>query len=336
MGNNVFGIDLGTYNIRIYSGHNDSIIIEKNMIAIENKVNLFAFGDSAFEMYEKSPANIQTSFPLTNGVIADIKNMQILIKSFIEIASKNNYKNADFYITVPTDITEVEKRAFYDLIKESKLKARNIFMIEKAVADGIGLGVDVKSSQGMMVVDVGYNTTEISVLSLGGIVLSKLIKTGGFKFDDVIRNTVRREYSLVIGAKSAERLKMSLAELKKNNAPALVYGRDIVSGLPMEREVSVSLIEECLKEHFKMIVDNVKQILERTPPELSADIYRNGLYLTGGGSLVSDFGIFLANGTGLKVNLAPDAIESVIQGVAEISKNDRFKSVLYTIDRMEG
>lgn len=336
LANNVFGIDLGTYNIRIYSGHNESVIIEKNMIAIENKVNLFAFGDSAFEMYEKAPANIQTSFPLTNGVIADIKNMQLLIRNFIEIASKNNYKNSDFYISVPTDITEVEKRAFYDLIKESKLKARNIYMVEKAVADGVGLGVDVKSSQGMMVVDVGYNTTEISVISLGGIVLSKLIKTGGFKFDDVIRNTVRREYSLVIGAKSAEKLKISLAELKKKNEPAYVYGRDIVSGLPMEREVSISLIEESLKEHFKMIVDNVKQILERTPPELAADIYRNGLFLTGGGSLVSDFGISLANGTGLKVNLAPDAIESVIQGIAEISKNDKFKSVVYTIDRMEG
>lgn len=336
MGNNVFGIDLGTYNIRIYSGHNESVIIEKNMIAIENKTNLYAYGDSAFDMYEKAPAHIQTSFPLTNGVIADIKNMQTLIKCFIEIASKNNYKNADYYITVPTDITDVEKRAFYDLIKESKLKPRNIYMMEKAVADGIGLGVDVKSSQGMMVVDVGYNTTEISVLSLGGIVLSKLIKTGGFKFDDAIRNVVRREYNLVIGAKTAERLKISLKELKQKNEPALIYGRDIISGLPMEREVSIAMIEDSMKEHFKTIIDNVKQILERTPPELSADIYRNGLYLTGGGSLVSDFGVTLANGTGLKVNLAQDAEESVIQGVAEVSKNDRLRSVVYTIDQMEG
>jgi len=336
LGNNVFGIDLGTYNIRIYSGHNESVIIEKNMIAIENKTNLYAYGDSAFDMYEKAPAHIQTSFPLTNGVIADIKNMQTLIKCFIEIASKNNYKNADYYITVPTDITDVEKRAFYDLIKESKLKPRNIYMMEKAVADGIGLGVDVKSSQGMMVVDVGYNTTEISVLSLGGIVLSKLIKTGGFKFDDAIRNVVRREYNLVIGAKTAERLKISLKELKQKNEPALIYGRDIISGLPMEREVSIAMIEDSMKEHFKTIIDNVKQILERTPPELSADIYRNGLYLTGGGSLVSDFGVTLANGTGLKVNLAQDAEESVIQGVAEVSKNDRLRSVVYTIDQMEG
>ena len=336
MSNNAFGIDLGTGNIKIYNRADDAILVEKNMIAIENKNTLFAYGDSAFDMYEKAPGNIHISYPLSNGVIADIKNMETLIKYFINDLTRGNLKGADYYIAVPTDVTEVEKRAFYDLIKESKLKARNIYMIEKAVADGVGLGVDVKSSQGMMVVDVGYNTTEISVLSLGGIVLSKLIKTGGFKFDDVIRNTVRREYSLVIGAKSAERLKMSLKELKDKNEPALVYGRDIVSGLPMEREVSIPLIEECLKEHFKMIVDNVKQILERTPPELSADIYRNGLFLTGGGSLVSDFGIHLANGTGLKVNLAPDAIESVIQGIAEISKNDRYKSVAYTIDRMEG
>lgn len=336
MSNNIFGMDLGTNNIKIYNKNEDSFFIEKNMIAIENKKTLLAYGDSAFDMYEKAPTNIITSYPVCNGVIANIKNMETLVKYFILDQSRGTLKPADYYVAVPTDVTEVEKRAFYDLIKESKLKARNIYMIEKAVADGIGLGVDVKSSQGMMVVDVGYNTTEISVLSLGGIVLSKLIKTGGYKFDDMIRNTVRREYSLVIGAKTAEKLKISLNELKKKKEPALIYGRDIVSGLPMEREVSIELIEECLKEHFKMIIDNVKQILERTPPELAADIYRNGLFLTGGGSLVSDFGLQLANGTGLKVNLAPDAIESVIQGIAEISKNDRYKSVLYTIDQMEG
>ena len=226
-------------------------------------------------------------------------------------------------------MTEVEKRAFYDLIKDANLKPKKIYMVEKAVANGIGLGVDVKNSQGVMVVDVGYNTTEISILSLGGIVLSKLIKTGGYKFDDAIRAAVRREFNLLIGYKSAEKLKISLHELKKKNEKAVVYGRDIVSGLPMEREIPTELIDECLKEHFKTIIDNVKIILERTPPELSADIYRHGLYLTGGGSLVSDFGTILANGTGLKVNVADQALESVIDGIAEIIKNDKFKSVAY-------
>lgn len=327
--NNVFGIDLGTSNIRIYNERTSSILLEKNIIAIENKNNIFAYGDSAFEMYEKAPDNILVTYPLTNGVIADIKNMQTLLRFFVNDISKGNYKNSDFYIAVPTDVTEVEKRAFYDLIRDANLKPKKIMMVEKAVANGIGLGVDVKNSQGVMVVDVGYNTTEISILSLGGIVLSKLIKTGGYKFDDAIRAAVRREYNLLIGYKSAEKLKMNLHELKSKKEKAVVYGRDIVSGLPMEREVSTEMLDECLHEHFKSIIDNVKIILERTPPELSADIYRHGLYLTGGGSLVSEFGSILANGTGLKVNVADDALETVIHGIEEIIKNDKFKSVAY-------
>ena len=325
--NNVFGIDLGTSTIRIFNERSSTTMVEKNMIAIENKNNIFAYGDSAFDMYEKAPENIQVTMPLTNGVIADIKNMQVLLRYFINDVSKGNYKNSEFYIAVPTDVTEVEKRAFYDLIKEANLKAKKIMTVEKAVANGIGLGVDVKNSQGVMVVDVGYNTTEISILSLGGIVLSKLIKTGGYKFDDAIRAAVRREYNLLIGYKSAEKIKMSLHDLKQKNEKAVVYGRDIVSGLPMEREIETDLIDECLKEHFKSIIDNVKIILERTPPELSADIYRHGLYLTGGGSQVSDFGTILANGTGLKVNVADEAMKSVINGLEEIIKNDKFKSV---------
>ena len=196
---NAFGIDLGTNNIKIYNRNEDSIMVEKNMIAIENKNTLFAYGNSAFEMYEKAPGNIHISYPLSNGVIADIKNMETLIKYFITDLQKGNVKPADYYIAVPTDVTEVEKRAFYDLIRDANVKAKKIMVVEKAVADGLGMDIDVKNSQGVLVVNVGYETTEISILSLGGIVLSKLIKTGGYKFDDAIRAAVRREYNLLIG-----------------------------------------------------------------------------------------------------------------------------------------
>ena len=178
---NAFGIDLGTSNIKIYSRNDDAILMEKNMIAIENKSKVFAYGDSAYEMYEKAPANIQISYPLSNGVIADIKNMETLVRYFIGDLSHGGFKAAEFYIAVPTDVTEVEKRAFYDLIKDAGVKAKKIMVVEKAVADGLGMDIDVKTSQGVLVVNVGYETTEISILSLGGIVLSKLIKTGGLK-----------------------------------------------------------------------------------------------------------------------------------------------------------
>lgn len=334
MGNNSFGIDLGTSNIKIYSRNDDNVMIEKNMIAIENKNTLFAYGNSAFEMYEKAPGNIHISYPLSNGVIADIKNMETLIKYFVNDLSKGNVKPADYYIAVPTDVTAVEKRAFYDLVKDANVKAKKVMVVEKAVADGLGLDIDVKNSQGVLVVNVGYDTTEISILSLGGIVLSKLIKVGGQKFDDAIRAVIRREFSLIIGGKTAENVKMSLKELEQAGRAAVVYGRDIVTGLPVEREIPTALVDSSLTEHFNTIIDNVKVILERTPPELAADIYRHGIYLTGGASQVSHLAELLSNGTGLKVQLSDNPLSSVALGLAKIIKDDNYKSVAY--DAIEG
>lgn len=334
MAYNAFGIDLGTNNIKIYSRSDDGILVEKNMIAIENKNVLFAYGNSAFEMYEKAPSNIHISYPLSYGVIADIKNMETLVRYFISDLQKGSSKPADFFIAVPTDVTEVEKRAFYDLIKDANVKAKKIMVVEKAVADGLGLDIDVKNSQGVLVVDVGYETTEISILSLGGIVLSRLIKTGGLKFDEAIRAAVRKEFSLIIGGKTSEAVKISLKDLEQEGTGAVVYGRDIVTGLPIEREIPTKLVVECLEEHFNTIMDNVKVILERTPPELAADIYRHGIYLTGGASQISHLADRLAAGTGLKVNVAENPLTSVVTGLAKIIKDDNYKSVAYAIEGM--
>ncbi len=334
MANNLYGIDLGTSNIKIYSKSDDVILVEKNMIAIENKNTLFAYGDSAFDMYEKAPGNIHISYPLCNGVIADIKNMEMLIKYFISDLSKGNVKPADYFIAVPTDITEVEKRAFKDLIHEAGVKAKRIMVVEKAIADGLGMDIDVKNSQGVLMVNVGYDTTEISILSLGGIVLSRLIKIGGLKFDDAIRSTIRREFSLIIGGKTAEKVKIDLKELEESGQDAVVYGRDIVTGLPVERGIPTKLIDEALIEHFRTIIDNVKVILERTPPELAADIYRHGIYLTGGASQVSHFAELMRKGTGLNVNVSENPITSVAVGLSKIIKDDNYKSVAYAIEGM--
>ena len=280
MANNAFGIDLGTNNIKIYNRNDDNIMIEKNMIAIENKNTLFAYGNSAFEMYEKAPSNIHISYPLSNGVIADIKNMETLVKYFIGDLQKGNTKPSDFFIAVPTDVTEVEKRAFYDLIKGANVKAKKIMVVEKAVADGLGLDIDVKNSQ------------------------------------------------------TAENVKIALKELEEEGKGAVVYGRDIVTGLPVEREIPTRMVDESLEEHFNTIIDNVKVILERTPPELAADIYRHGIYLTGGASQVSHLAERLATGTGLHVNVAENPLTSVATGLAKIIKDDNYKTVAYAIEGM--
>lgn len=334
MANNAYGIDLGTSNIKIYSRADDAVIMERNMIAIKNKHDLFAYGNSAFDMFEKAPNNINISYPLCNGVIADIKSMQTLLKYFLNDISKGNLKPAEYLVAVPTDITEVEKRAFYDLIKDANVKAKKIQVVEKAIADGLGLNIDVKNSQGVLMVNVGFDTTEISILSLGGIVLSKLIKIGGNKFDEAIKAAVRHEFSLLIGGKTAEKVKMSLHEMEESNTAALVYGRDIVTGLPVEKEIPTEIVDEALKEHFNTIMDNIKVILERTPPELAADIYRHGVYLTGGASQVNHLSELISKGTGLKVNAAENPSTSVVLGIATILKDDNYKSVAYTIEGM--
>ncbi|MDD2971997.1 MAG: rod shape-determining protein [Lachnospiraceae bacterium] len=334
MTNNTFGIDLGTSNIKIYSRNDDEILVERNMIAIANKHDLFAYGNSAFDMYEKAPSNINISYPLCNGVIADIQSMQTLLKYFLADVSKNNLKQADYIIAVPTDITEVEKRAFYDLVKDANVKAKKIQVVEKAIADGLGLDIDVKNSQGVLVVNVGFHTTEISILSLGGIVLSKLIKVGGNKFDEAIRNAVRHEFNLLIGGKTAENVKIALKDLEASGEKAVVYGRDIVTGLPVEKQIPTDIVDAALKEHFNTIMDNVKVILERTPPELAADIFRHGIYLTGGASQVNHLSELINQGTGLKVNIAENPLQSVVVGLSKIIKEENYKSVAYTIEGM--
>ncbi len=334
MNTHSFGIDLGTSNIKIYSRLDDSIMLEKNMIAIMNKKRLFAYGDSAFEMYEKAPGNISISYPLCNGVIADIQNMEILINHFMNGIMKNNVKPGDFFMAVPTDITEVEKRAFYDLIKDSEVKARRIMVVEKALANGLGMDIDVKNSQGVLIVDVGYNTTDISIISLGGIVISRMIKCGGLSFDETIKNVIRNELCLYIGGKTAENVKMQLREIETQGINAVVYGRDIVTGLPVERTIPTKSIDHALADNFNVIVDNIKIVLERTPPELSADIYRNGIYLTGGGSLVHHLAETIEVGTGLKVNRAEEPLLSVAMGLSKVINNDKYASIAYSIEGM--
>ena len=330
MSNNIFGIDIGTSNLRIYNQADNSVFMEKNMIAIENKKTLLAYGDSAYDMYEKAPQSIVASFPVINGVIADINNMQTLIEYFISDLSKGGIKPADYFVAVPTDVTEVEKRAFYDLIRDASIKAHKIYIVEKAVADGLGLGVDVKHAQGVMVVNVGYSTTEVSILSLGGIVLSRLIKTSGFAFIEDIRNAVRKDLNLFICEKSAERVLMSLNELVENKEEAVCYGRDIVSGLPVEKHIPTDVIDMSMRTSFGSIADCVKQILERTPPELGADIYRHGIYLTGGASQAHNLAEYIADSTGIKVNVGEDPINSVVDGLAKIINEEKYRPLAYT------
>ncbi|MBR1877253.1 MAG: rod shape-determining protein, partial [Lachnospiraceae bacterium] len=184
---------------------------------------------------------------------------------------------------------------------------------------------------GILIVDVGYETTEISVLSLGGIVLSKLLKIGGRKFDETIRNVIRREFGLLIGEKTAEQVKVALTELEEAEEDSIVYGRDIVTGLPVERAIPTEMLDLALTEATAAIVDNIKVILERTPPELGADIYRHGIYLTGGSAQLAHLDEHIVRGTNLRVNKAIDSQDCVALGLARVIKDSNFRSVAYSL-----
>ena len=196
-----FGCDFGTSSIKIYSKESDTIYCEKNMVAIEEKKGMIAYGDEAFDMHEKAPANIEVLYPMSFGTVASITYMQDFLRAFLESHTKGNLKGAEFLVALPTD---VQDRVFTTLVHGTGLKSKNIQLIDKPVAAGLGLGLDVTQAQGVMVVDVGADTTEISILSLGGTVTSKLIKTGGNKIDEAISSAIRREYGYFIGNKTAE------------------------------------------------------------------------------------------------------------------------------------
>lgn len=313
------GIDFGTSSIKFYKNGEGVILHEKSVIAIYNKAHTFAVGNEAYEMYEKAPVNIQVSYPVKNGVIADIGNMQAMIDYFFQqLDGKRKLKGAEYFIAVPTDITEVEKRAYFDLISNTNLKPKRIHVVEKPIADALGMDLEITKSIGTLVVDIGANTTEISVLSLGGIVLSRLIPVGGNKFDEAIINKIKKDKSFVIGEKSAELIKMTIGSAFESDETIDICGRNLVTGLPSEITVTGSDIYDALHELFQSIVDSVKIILERTPPEISSDIYKSGVYLTGGSSRIKNLGNFVYDQLGLKVNLCEEPESTVIMGLGSI------------------
>ncbi|MBO4799670.1 MAG: rod shape-determining protein [Lachnospiraceae bacterium] len=333
MSNVLFGIDLGTNNIKIYDQASNQIYKQKNVIAIINKKDLFAYGDEAYQMHEKAPATINVSFPVHYGVIADYNNMQTLLNEFLKEFMDTKSKMADFIIAVPTDITEVEKKAFKDLVKGCSVKSKEILVADKPVADAIGMGLDVKSPTGTLVIDMGGDTTEISVLSLGGIVLSQLNHIAGNKFDESIISYVKRTHGIDIGKKTACALKESIGTaIDDTNEEMVAFGRYIVTGLPIEITLTSHDIYEALKNDINSLINAIKMLLERIPPEMSADIIHHGLYLTGGSSQIKNLDKLLTEELNIKCNMCEDPSESVVRGLIQIATNEKYHSLAYAMN----
>lgn len=326
------GIDLGTKRIKYYRKGDGIIFDEENCIAIENKDEIRAIGDDAAEMVGRTPETIEVIYPVNRGVIANVSAMELLFNaSFDRIYGKaKRASGTNFVIALPTDITEVEKRSFADLVHKSGLKPKNVSLVDKPICVAMAAGLDIMKAKGVMTVDVGADTTEIAIIALGGIVRSRLLPTAGNKFDESICNYIRQKCALVIGKSNAEQLKMGIAGAVSGQSLTMqVNGRDVVTGLPKRMEIESDLVYEAIKDDLKNITENIKSTLEHIPPEVSSDIIDAGIYVTGGSARIGNFDKLLNAETSLKINILEDPQDSVINGLGKLIDEDNFKTQPY-------
>lgn len=311
------GIDLGTANTLVYVEGRGIVLNEPSVVAIDkDSKEIFAVGNKAKEMVGRTPGNIIAIRPLKDGVIADFDTTERMLKDFIARATRRSgLFRPRVVVAVPSGVTEVEKRAVIDATLSAGAKDARV--IEEPMAAAIGSGLPVQDPTGNMIVDIGGGTTEVAVISLGGIVSHRSIRVAGDEMDEAIIQHIRRTYNLLIGERTAEQIKMdigSACQLDNDNLSMEVRGRDLVTGLPKTVTVTSAEVREALKEPVLAIVEAVKTTLERTPPELAADIMDRGIVLAGGGALLRGLDRLLVKETGMPVHIAEDPLKAVVLG----------------------
>ncbi|MBN9528020.1 MAG: rod shape-determining protein [Alphaproteobacteria bacterium] len=313
-------IDLGTANTLVYVKGRGIVLNEPSVVAIVNhrgKKQVLAVGDEAKMMLGRTPGNIEAIRPLRDGVIADFEVAEEMIKHFIrKVHNRRSFASPQVVICVPSGSTAVERRAIMESAESAG--ARRVYLIEEPMAAAIGAGLPVTEPTGSMVVDIGGGTTEVAVLSLGGIVYSKSVRVGGDKMDEAIIAYIRRNHNLLVGESSAERIKKQIGSAalpEDGNGPTMeIKGRDLMNGVPKELVISQRQIAESLAEPVGQIIEAVKVALEHTAPELAADIVDKGIVLTGGGALLGNLDYVLRHATGLPVTLADEPLSCVALG----------------------
>ena len=317
------GIDLGTASILVYIRGKGVVLKEPSVVAFDRDTNkIKAIGEDARLMLGRTPGNIVAVRPLRQGVISDYTVTEKMMKYFIQKAlGKRTFRKPRIAVCVPSGVTEVEKKAVIDAATQAG--ARKVYLIEEPIAAAIGAGIDISKPCGNMVVDIGGGTTDIAVISLGGSVVNTSLKVAGDKFDEYIVKYIKKKHNIMIGERTAEDLKVNIGCVypKIQDTEMDIRGRDLVTGLPKTLTVHSSEMLEALIEPAMMIVDAVHSVLERTPPELSADISDKGIYMTGGGCLVDGLDKLLQEKTGINVMIAQDTVSCVALGTGKALDN---------------
>ncbi len=322
--NRDMGIDLGTANTLVHVKGEGIVIREPSVVAIQAEDgSVLAVGNEAKEMIGRTPGNIIAKRPLKDGVIADFEITRKMLEYFITKADKNKsmFHAPRVMVGVPAVVTEVEKRAVIEAAFAAG--AKDAILIEEPMAAAIGAGLPVSEPTGSMVVDIGGGTAEIAVISLGGIVISQSIRVGGDELDSSIIQHIRKKYSLLIGDRTAEAIKIQIgsAYLINELKPMKITGRNLVTGLPNEMSITPEEIYEALHEPINSILEGIKSTLEKTPPELASDIMKQGVMLTGGGALIHGIDKLIANETGIPVMIAEDPLDCVAKGTGIAIEN---------------
>ena len=332
IGRNVYGLDLGTYEIKVFDLKKNEIWKEKNVIAMKDNTTVFASGDDAFAMYEKAPDNIQVVFPMQGGVIAHFDDMQYLLENLLKKERQFSI-GAEYLVAVPTDVTEVEKRAFYDLVSHSSARAKSVRIVERGLADGVGAGLPVDETPGVMVVNIGGGTTELSVLAFGDMVLNRLLKIGGEQFDQAIIHLVRHSKDFLIGRTTAESLRKEFGIFtQKASASLSVSGRDLIFGVPNTKKIPISLVRAAMKEPLEECTEAIRVMYERTPPDVRKGIRENGICLTGGLANLKGLSTYLQESTGLPVAVAEEPELCAVKGLRAIAQDKHiYKKLTYSM-----
>ncbi|MCX7970396.1 MAG: rod shape-determining protein [Negativicutes bacterium] len=325
------GIDLGTANTLVNVKGRGIVLNEPSVVAIEAESRkVLAVGDEAKQMIGRTPGSIIAIRPLKDGVIADFDVTQEMIKYFIrKVLPSRSFVKPRVIVGVPSGVTEVEKRAVIDATLQAG--AREAFLIEEPMAAAIGAGLPIEQPTGNMVVDIGGGTTEVAVISLGGIVVSRSIRVGGDGLDSSIVQYVRKSNNLLIGERTAEEVKIEIGNAIQGigNKKMVVRGRDLVSGLPKSIELSSDEVREAMSEPIAAIIQAVKYALEQTPPELAADIMDRGIFLTGGGALLTGLNRLITRETHMPVHIAEEPLNCVANGTGKVLESlDTLKKVL--------
>mgnify|MGYP002519746865 CR=1 FL=1 len=337
--NQDIGIDLGTANTLIFTKGKGIIMREPSVVAVDTRTDTVRYvGQEAKEVIGRTPGSIVAVRPLKDGVIADFDIAASMLQIFIKKIFNNSiFARPRVVICIPSGVTEVERRA----VREAAMKAgaRQVHIIEEPMAAAIGAGLPVAEACGSMVVDIGGGTSEVAVISLGGIVASKSVRVGGDEFDAAIISYIKRKYNLLIGERSAEAIKMTIGSAFpfEEELEMEIKGRNLVDGLPKNMFITSEEIRDALADPLSSIMDAIKSTLERTPPELSADIIDHGITLTGGGSLLHNIDKLISKETGMPVYIAENSLDCVAAGAGEVLDNiDLLREVVSDSERRLG